>query len=96
MRKSLKNGIWTGLGLLLGGVWGGFWEGFGGFGSLLGFFLVSFFHAFIWDGLPKGSWRLLGSILARFEGVWKDFGRVWRGFWEGFWRVLANSGLCWV
>ena len=66
MRKLFKNGIWTGLGLLLGGVWGGFWEGFGGFGSLLGLFLLSFFHAFIWGGLPKGAWRLQGSILVRF------------------------------
>ena len=42
------------------------WEGFGRFGDLLNRFLTSFFHACIWDGLQKSSWRLLDSILARF------------------------------
>ena len=76
MRKSLKKGIWTSLELVLGRAWGGFWEGFGSFGGLLGNFLASFLHACIWNGLQKGSWRLLGSILAGFQWVWE-------GFWEG-------------
>ena len=83
MRKSLKRGTWKGLELFLGGVWGGFWERFGGFGGLAGRFLTSFFHACIWDGLQKWSWRLLDWILARFSGVW-------RGFWEGLGRVLGG------
>ena len=66
--------FWRGLGRVLGGVW-----------SLLGHFLASLFDAFIWNALQKGSWRLLGSILARF---W----RVWGGFWGGFWKVLRGLG----
>ena len=77
----------------MGGVWGRFWEGFRGFGGLLGNFLASFLHACIWNGLQKGSWRLLGSILAGFHWVWEGF---WKGFgkdFSGFWAILCYSGL---
>ena len=55
-----------GLGKGFGMVWGGFEEGFGDSWELLSRSLASFFYACIWDGFPKGSWRLLGSILGRF------------------------------
>ena len=29
-------------------------------------------HAYIWDGLQKSCWRLLDSILGRFERGWKE------------------------
>ena len=49
-----------------GGGWGGYWEGFGGFVASLGPLLASFFGAYILNALQKGSWSLLGSILAPF------------------------------
>ena len=95
MRKSLKRGTWKGLELFLGGVWGGFWERFGGFGGLAGRFLTSFFHACIWDGLQKRSWRGQGWILLRFWGVWGGIlGGIWPGFdsdFKGFWAILDFS-----
>ena len=56
------NGFWVGLERVLGG----FWEAFGGSWGLLGQFLASFFEACIQNALQKGSWRLLGWILAPF------------------------------
>ena len=92
MRKSLKKGIWTGLELVLGRAWGRFWEGFGSFGGLLGNFLASFLHACIWNGLQKGSWRLLGSILLDFNGFGRDFGRVLGWIFEDSGRFCAILG----
>ena len=73
VEKSVKVLIWERLGLHLGWLW----EGFGGSWGLLGRFGASFFHACIWSGLQKCSWRHQGWILFRFCGVWD-------GFWEGF------------
>ena len=50
----------------VGTVLGGFWEGIGGFVASLGPLLASFFDAYILNALQKGSWSLLGSILAPF------------------------------
>ena len=61
-KKSFKNLIWERLGLHLGG----FWEGFRASWGLLGCFGASFFHACIWSGLQKCSWRHQGWILFRF------------------------------
>ena len=61
-KKSFKNLIWERLGLHLGG----FWEGFRASWGLLGCFGASFFHACIWSGLQKCSWRHQGCILFRF------------------------------
>ena len=61
-RKSFKNLIWERLGLHLGWLR----EGFGGSWGLLGRFGASFFHACIWSGLQKCSWRHQGWILFRF------------------------------
>ena len=80
-----KNLIWERLGLHLGGLGGGFGRDSGSLLGPLGLFLGLFFHACIWTGVQKCSWRHLGKILARF-------GRVWEGFWEGFGRVLARLG----
>ena len=76
---ALFNLFWEGLGR----VWGGFWEGFGGSWPLLGHFLASFFGACIRNALQKGSWRLLGWILAPFSRVWEGSGEDFGGFWEG-------------
>ena len=54
--------FWGGVGTVLGG----FWEGIGGFVASLGPLLASFFDAYILNALQKGSWNLLGSILAPF------------------------------
>ena len=54
--------FWEGLGRVLGG----FWDGFGGFVASLGPLLAPFFGAYILNALQKGSWSLLGSILAPF------------------------------
>ena len=68
--------------------------------GLLSRFWALFFHACIGDGVQKGSWRLLASILARFFGVWTGFGkglgRVWGRDFEGFWVVLGYSGFFWI
>ena len=76
-KKGLKNLIWERLGFRLGRVLGGFWR-------LLGCFEGSFFHACIWSGLQKCSWRHPGWILARFWKVWEGFWEVLGGFGEGF------------
>ena len=62
-----------------------FWEGFRAFLASLGPLLASFFGACILNALRKGSWRLLGWILAPF---W----RVWEGSGEGFGRDLGEFG----
>ena len=54
---------------ILGGFSVGFWEGFGGFVASHGPLLASFFGACILNALQKGSWRLLGWILAPFGKV---------------------------
>ena len=62
--------FWWGLGTNLEG----FWEGFGASWSLLNRFFASLFGACIWHTLWKGSWSLLGSILARFGEIWEGSG----------------------
>ena len=62
VEKSVKVLIWERLGLHLGWLR----EGFGGSWGLLGRFGASFFHACIWSGLQKCSWRHQGWILFRF------------------------------
>ena len=51
---------------ILGGFGDGFGRVLGGFVASLGPLLASFFDAYILNALQKGSWNLLGSILAPF------------------------------
>ena len=84
----------------------GFWEALGTFGKVLGGgwrllaplgpFFGLLFGACIQNAFQKGSWRLLGSILAPF---WKGLRGIWEEFWEGFGRVgrlefISNDSLC--
>ena len=71
-----------GLGRVLGGVW-----------RLWGPLLTSFFHACIWDGLQKRSWRGQAWILLRFCGVWEGFRE---GFGQVLGAILKDSGWFWT
>ena len=80
-------GFWfhfQGFGRGLGRILGRFWERFGGFLAPLGPLLASFFGACILNALQKGSWRLLGWILAPFSRVWEGSGEDFRGVLGGF------------
>jgi len=72
----ILGGIGKGLGRVLGGVWRVL--------ASLGRLFAVFFGACIRHAFQKGSWRLLGWILAPFSRFWEgsgeDFGGVLGGF----------------
>ena len=95
-KKSRLQTFFDSFGLIFGGVWERFGEGFGrGLEPLddsWATFLVSFFGAFIWNALQKGSWRLLpgfdfGSILKGLGAGLGEFGRHLGEFGKVFEKV---------